>query len=138
MAFLAFCRKLTQSLTIAIGLFVAALALAVMFWPEANLDGWHRLERAPLLLVAGCAWGILSVAIARKAGWPAQRGASLAVFVFCAAYFVAAVLSPKPPAWGGLCFVFGLFCRKVLYSESEWNYGAVKSPAPLTTLKLNS
>src|SRR5512135_1931416 len=100
---MAFCRKLTQSLTISAGLCAAALALAVMFWPEATLDRWHRLERAPLLLMAGCAWGILSVALARKAGWKAQRGAALAVVVFVAAYFVAAVVSPKPPAWGGLC-----------------------------------
>jgi len=134
---MAFLRRLTQNLTISVGLFVAAGTLAVMFWPEADLDRWHRLERAPLLLVAGCAWGILSVAIARKARWSAQRGAALAVIVFFAAYFVDAILSPKPPAWGGLCFLLGLFCRN-LYSESEWNRTAPRLSDDLTTLHLNS
>ena len=138
MAFLAFCRKLTKSLTVAVGLFAAAMALAVLFWPEASLDRWHRLERAPLLLVAGCAWGILCVAIARKAKWPAQSGAALAMLVSSATYIVAAVISPRPPAWGGLSIALWLFCRKVLYSESEWNRTAVKPAESLTTLHLNS
>jgi cytochrome bd-type quinol oxidase subunit 2 len=134
---MAFLRKLTQSLTISVGLFVAALALVVVFWPEANLDRWHRLALFPLLPLACCAWGILCVAIARKAGWRAQRGAGLAVVTFFVAYILATVISPKPPVWGGLCLLLGLFCRK-LYSESEWNRTAVESSALLTTLKLNS
>ncbi len=133
---MAFLRKLTQSMTISVGLFAAAMTLAVMYWPEANLDRWQRLERAPLLLVAGCALGILSVALARKAGWSAQRGVGLAVVIFSAAYLVVLLMSPKPPGWGGLSFVLMWFCRKVLYSESEWNAGG--PPEQLTTLHLNS
>jgi drug/metabolite transporter (DMT)-like permease len=132
---MAFLRKLTQSLTIPVGLFAAALTLAMMFWPEGNVDRWHRLTQLPLLLVAGCAWGILSVAIARKAGWPPRSGVALAVLVSSAAFLVALFMSPKPPAWSGFSLTLWWFCRK-LYSESEWN--AVTPAEPLTTLHLNS
>jgi peptidoglycan/LPS O-acetylase OafA/YrhL len=135
---MAFLRKLTQSLTISVGLFAAAVALAVMFWPEASLDRWHRLVQVPLLLAVGCAWGILCVALARKAKWPAQTGAAVAMVVVSSAFIAALIISPKPPAWGGLSFTLWWFCRKALYSESEWNRTAVKPAESLTTLHLNS
>jgi hypothetical protein len=139
---MAFLRKWTQSLTISVGLFVAALALTVwlwpMLWPATRPDALHRLARLPVMIGAIAAWGILAVAIARKARWSAQHGAALALLVSSAAFFVTLFVSSDFPGWGGLPIVVWLFCRKVLYSESEWNRTAVAPAEQLTTLHLNS
>ncbi|MGH9648831.1 MAG: hypothetical protein ACRD4E_18670, partial [Bryobacteraceae bacterium] len=129
---------LTQSLTLAVALFVASGALTAAFWHDRNMDLQQRLVRLPLLPVAICAWGILFVAIARKLKWPAQVGVGLAVVISSACYFVALIVSTRPPAWGGFSILGWWFCRSVLYTESEWTRTAVKPPDGLTTLHLNS
>src|ERR1035441_740951 len=85
MGFLAFCRKLTQSVPIAILLFVSAGALAVLLWPHNIRDLLHSLAHLPLLALMYCAWGILCAAIARRSRSSAHGCRNLAAGPFLAA-----------------------------------------------------
>ena len=140
MGFLAFCRRLTQSLTIAVLLFVAAGALSALLWPHSVRDLWHNLARLPLLALIQCAWGILCGAIARKRGWSAQGCRGFAMFTFLVACVLLWLVNSNSSF--GVFTAFsggvGLFCRKLVYPDLAWNDSDFKSSRHLTTLELNS
>jgi len=139
MDFLAFCRKLTQSLTIAILLFGSTAALVVLLWPQSPTDVLHRLPRIPLLALAFFAWSILSAAIARKARWSprACRGfAAMTVFAACFLFWFASSKGVFLFAWPG-AFAVGLFCRQLVYPELGWT-ALDGEPQGLTSLHLKS
>jgi hypothetical protein len=144
---MAFLRKVTQSLTIAVGLFVAVAALTVflwpMLWPETRPDLLHRLARLPLLIVAGGAWGILCAAIARKAGWSARSCVVLPMITILATSILLAVVVRSAGSFQLLTFSalgwpIGMLCGKLVYPELSWKRYAVESSEQPTTLKLSS
>jgi hypothetical protein len=129
MAFLAFCRRLTQSLTISIGLFVATAALIIflwpVLWPAARPDLWHRLARVPLLLVASGALSILSAAIARKAEWSVRSCVGIPVIGTFATSVLLAIFVPSASsfrflAFGALGWPVGMLCGKLVYPDLYW------------------
>src|SRR5579872_4701834 len=142
MAFLAFCRKLTQSLTISVGLFAAVCALTVflvpVLWPSVRPDVWHRLARVPLGLVAGAVWCILCVAIARKAGWSGAGCVKFAMLTLFAASFVLVVASSQFFVFFSFCPAAAWFCGRLFSSDAGWCITAIPAPDLPTTLKLNS
>jgi hypothetical protein len=147
MAFLTFCRKLTQSLTISIALFAAVGALTVflfpVLFPTVRPDFSHRLARIPLLIVASGALSILCAAIARKAGWSAGACRALPGITIYAACIVLAIFVPSARsfqflAFCGLGWPIGMLCGKLVYPDSYRVRSAVRSPEYITSVKLNS
>ena len=148
MAFLAFCRKLTQSLTIAIGLSVATGALAVyllpVLWPAVRPDLWHRVARVPLLLVGSGVLSILCAAIARKAKWSARSCVGIPVIAISAACILLAIFVPSANSFqflsfGALGWPVGLLCGKLVYPDLNYRKRPTdKSPQYVVSLKLNS
>jgi hypothetical protein len=139
MGFLAFCRKLTQSLTISMLLFVSAGAMAVLLWPHSVRNLSHNLARFPLLALICCAWSILCAAIARKSGSSAHGCRNLAAKPFWAVCILLWLVTSN--ASFGVFSVWslaaGLFCRKLVYPDLAWNDPDVKTFRSLTTLQLN-
>jgi|ERR1017187_1742133 hypothetical protein len=139
MGFLAFCRKLTQSVPIAILLFVSAGALAVLLWPHNIRDLLHSLAQLPLLALICCAWGILCAAIARRSGSSAHGCRNLAAGPFLAACILLWLVTSNASfgAFSPCSWAAGLFCRKLVYPDLAWNDPDVKSSRSLTTRKLS-
>lgn len=148
MAFLAFCRKLTQSLTMSIALFAAVGALTVflfpVLFPAARPDLLHRLARVPLLLVASGVCSILWAAIARKAEWSAAGCVRLPMITIFAASILLAIFVPSARSFQFLAFSslggpMGMLCGKLVYPDLYFRRRSTdKSPEYVTSLKLNS
>jgi len=137
MAFLTFCRKLTQSLTISIGLFVATGALTIflmpVLWPSVRPDVSHRLARIPLLLVGSGVLSILCSAIARKAAWSARTCWTLpgiSIFAACTllAIFVPSASSFRFLAFSALGWPIGMLCAKLVYPDLRFSRRPAKQP----------
>jgi peptidoglycan/LPS O-acetylase OafA/YrhL len=147
MAFLAFCRKLTQSLTISIALFAAVCVLTVfllpVLWPSVRPDLWHRLARTPLLLVGSGALSILCAAIARKSGWSARSSVGIPAITISATSVLLAIFVPSANSFqfltfGALGWPMGMLCGKLVYPSLRYSKKPTdKSPEYVTGLKLN-
>jgi membrane-bound metal-dependent hydrolase YbcI (DUF457 family) len=130
---------LTQSLTIAMLLFVSAGALVVLLWPHHIRDLLHSLAQLPLLALICCAWSILCAAIARRSGSSPHGCRNLAAGPFLAACILLwlVTLNASFGAFSPFSWAVGLFCRKLVYPDLAGNGPDVKSSRSLGTRTLN-